>query len=69
MGMEGDKSDVVPQDQNIVQHECDILARQFASVWNYASHTSLSDEEVTCKLSKCSVPPLSIGQVLGTRLK
>ncbi len=67
MGMEGDKSVMVSQDQNIMQHECDTLARHFASVWNYASHISLSEEEVTCKLSNCSVPPLSIGQV-KTRL-
>ncbi len=44
-----------------MQRECDTLARHFASVWNYASHTSLSEEEVTCKLSNCSVPPLNIG--------
>ncbi len=68
MGMEGDKSDMVSQDQNIMQRECDTLARHFASVWNYASHISLSEEEVTCKLSNCSVPPLSIGQV-KTRLR
>ncbi len=66
--MEGDKSDMVSQDQNIMQRECDTLARHFASVWNYASHISLSEEEVTCKLSNCSVPPLSIGQV-KTRLR
>ncbi|KAI7798648.1 hypothetical protein IRJ41_011504 [Triplophysa rosa] len=63
MGMEGERNDVVPQEQNIVQRECDILGRNFASVWNSASHTSLSEEEVTHKLSNCSVPPLSIGQV------
>ncbi len=36
-------------------------------MWNYASHISLSEEEVTCKLSNCSVPSLSIGQA-KTRL-
>ncbi len=68
MGMEGDKSDMVSQDQNIMQRECDTLARHFASVWNYAIHISLSEEEFTCKLSNFSVPPLSIGQV-KTRLR
>ncbi len=57
MGMEGDKNDMVSQDQNIMQRECDSLARHFASVWHYASLISLSEEEVTYKLSNCSVPP------------
>lgn len=60
-GMEEDESDVVSQDHNIIQHECYILAKHFASVWDYANHTSLSEKEVTCKLS--SIPPLSVGQV------
>lgn len=32
MGMEGDKSDVVPQDQKIMQHECDILDRHLCGI-------------------------------------
>ncbi|KAK7151638.1 hypothetical protein R3I94_008091 [Phoxinus phoxinus] len=63
MGMEGNKSDMVSQDHNIMQYECDNLAKHFASVWDYASHISPSEEEVTCKLSNCSIPLLSIGQV------
>lgn len=47
MGIEGDKSDMVSQDHNIMQHECDILAKHFASMWDYASHTSLSVSTAT----------------------
>jgi len=40
---------VVSQDHKIMQYECDNLAKHFASVWDYVSHISPSDKEVTCK--------------------
>lgn len=43
MGME---RDVVSQDFNILQHECDTLAKHFASVWDQVIHTSPSEDDV-----------------------
>ncbi len=59
---------MVSQDQNIMQRECDTLARHFALCGIIRATFLCLRKKLPASCQHCSVPPLSIGQV-KTRLR